>query len=59
MPNTTVDLPVEVSNLTADAVRDIANSVEKSPEQIAAFLLRKGFSNLSRTKNSNAASLRR
>ena len=47
MQSATVDFEIEVSNLTADAVNALANVIKKTPEQFAAFLLRKGFSNLS------------
>lgn len=48
MQNVIVDIPVEVSSLTEDAINHIAGTVQKTPAQIAAFLLSKGFSNLFR-----------
>ncbi len=46
MPNATVDLAIEVSNLTADAIDSVASLLKESPSDLAAFLLREGFSNL-------------
>lgn len=46
MQAATVELDIEVSNLTADAVNEVANAVGVTAEQTAAFLLAEGFSNL-------------
>lgn len=51
MQNETVNVALEVNSLTADAVNGLAADVKKTPDQIAAFLLRKGFSNLCATSN--------
>ena len=50
MQNATVNFPVEVSSLTADSVVMLATSIKKTPEQFAAFLLHRGFSNLLRAR---------
>ena len=59
MQNAIVDLSVEVSSLTDDAVKYLAVSVGKSTEKVAAFLLREGFSNLLRIKDSRTEFLRK
>lgn len=60
MQNATVDITVEISNLTADALEEIGKSVEKTVDQVGAFLLTKGFSNLWRANDASlgAASFR-
>lgn len=50
MQNVIVNLSVEISNLTADAVNALARDLKKDSSQVAGFLLRKGFSNLAQKK---------
>ena len=56
MQHATVSLSLEVSNLTAEAVCEVAKEVGTTAEQTAAFLLRKGFSNLSKVARPKGSS---
>lgn len=46
MQSALVEMEIEVSSLTADAVNEVANEVGATAEQTAAYLLTEGFSNL-------------
>lgn len=45
MQQETANLKVEVSNITVDAIDKIAHELKVSPNQLAAILLSRGFSN--------------
>lgn len=45
-----VDMKIGISNITADAINNIAYKIEKSPSQTASFLLSIGFSNLMKSR---------
>lgn len=57
MQNATVDIAVEVSHLTADALEELGKNIDKTTDQIGTFLLIKGFSNLYGRRSSHRKGL--
>ena len=50
MQCTTDNVQVEVSSITKDAIENLASAFQKTTEEFAAFLLRRGFSNLKKNR---------